>query len=222
MNESKIFFEKALPFWNKITEKEQKIILDNCSLKKFLAGENIHNSTVCTGVIIVKTGLVRVYMLSSEGKEITLYKLNPYEVCVLSASCILTNINFDIFVDAEKDSDVYIINPYKYKEIKDNNIIVESFTNSIINQSFSDAMWIMEQILFMSFDKRLAIFLLEQSINTKSDTLILTHDYIAKNMGTAREVVSRMLKYFQTEGIVSLSRGEVTIIDKKKLKKLIN
>lgn len=222
MNESKIFFEKALPFWNKITKSEQKIILDNCSLKKFLAGENIHNSTVCTGVIIVKTGLVRVYMLSSEGKEITLYKLNPYEVCVLSASCILTNINFDIFVDAEKDSDVYIINPYKYKEIKDNNIIVESFTNSIINQSFSDAMWIMEQILFMSFDKRLAIFLLEQSINTKSDTLILTHDYIAKNMGTAREVVSRMLKYFQTEGIVSLSRGEVTIIDKKKLKKLVN
>ena len=222
MNESKIFFEKALPFWNKITKNEQKIILDNCSLKKFLAGENIHNSTVCTGVIIVKTGLVRVYMLSSEGKEITLYKLNPYEVCVLSASCILTNINFDIFVDAEKDSDVYIINPYKYKEIKDNNIIVESFTNSIINQSFSDAMWIMEQILFMSFDKRLAIFLLEQSINTKSDTLTLTHDYIAKNMGTAREVVSRMLKYFQTEGIVSLSRGEVTIIDKKKLKKLVN
>ena len=109
---------------------------------------------------MVKTGLVRVYMLSSEGKEITLYKLNPYEVCALSASCILANINFDVFIEAEKDSEVYIISPYKYKEIKDHNIIIESFTNSVINQSFSDAMWIMEQITFMSFDKRLAIFLL--------------------------------------------------------------
>lgn len=73
----------------------------------------------------------------------------------------------------------------------------------------------------MSFDKRLAIFLLEQSVSAKTDTLNLTHDYIAKNMGTAREVVSRMLKYFQTEGIVSLSRGTITITDKNKLKKLI-
>ena len=73
----------------------------------------------------------------------------------------------------------------------------------------------------MSFDKRLAIFLLEQSVSAKTDTLNFTHDYIAKNMGTAREVVSRMLKYFQTEGIVSLSRGTITIIDKNKLKKLI-
>ena len=142
-------------------------------------------------------------------------------MCVLSASCILANINFAVFIEAEKDSEVYIISPYKYKEIKDHNIIVESFTNSVINQSFSDAMWIMEQILFMSFDKRLAIFLLEQSVSAKTDTLNLTHDYIAKNMGTAREVVSRMLKYFQTEGIVSLSRGTITITDKNKLKKLI-
>ncbi len=221
MTDSRIFFEKAFPFWDKITEKEQKTILDNSSLKKFSAGEIIHDSTECTGILVVKTGLVRVYMLSSEGKEITLYKLNPYEVCVLSASCILANINFDVFIEAEKDSEVYIISPYKYKEIKDHNIIIESFTNSVINQSFSDAMWIMEQILFMSFDKRLAIFLLEQSVSAKTDTLNFTHDYIAKNMGTAREVVSRMLKYFQTEGIVSLSRGTITITYKNKLKKLI-
>ncbi|WP_300356703.1 Crp/Fnr family transcriptional regulator [Fusobacterium sp.] len=221
MTDRQKFFQKAFPFWDKISEEEQKIILDSSSLQKFSAEENIHDSTECTGILVVKSGLIRVYMLSSTGKEITLYKLNPYEVCALSASCILSNINFDIFVDAEKDSEVYLINPYKYKELKDKNIYIESFTNSVINQSFSDAMWIMEQILFMSFDKRLAIFLLEQSISSKSDVLTLTHDYIAKNMGTAREVVSRMLKYFQTEGIVSLSRGTVTIIDKSKLKKLL-
>lgn len=221
MTDSREFFRKAFPFWEKVSEDERKIILTGSSLIKYQDGQNIHDSTECTGVLVVKTGQLRVYMVSPEGKEITLYKLNPYDVCMLSAACILNNIRFEVMVDAEKESEVYLINPYKYKELKDKNIIVEQFTNSVINSSFSEAMWIMEQIVFMSFDKRLAIFLLEQSDSVKNDTLVLTHDYIAKNMGTAREVVSRMLKYFQTEGMVSLSRGTIVLIDKVKLRKLL-
>lgn len=215
------FFKKAFPFWDKLTEDEQKIILNNSSLMTYHDGQNIHDSTECTGVLVVKTGQLRVYMLSAEGKEITLYKLNPYDVCMLSAACILNNINFNVMVDAEQYSEVYLINPHKYNELKKKNIMVERFTNNVINSSFSEAMWIMEQIVFMSFDKRLAIFLLEQSESVKSDTLNLTHDYIAKNMGTAREVVSRMLKYFQTEGMVSLSRGSIFLNDKARLKALL-
>ena len=221
MIDSREFFEKAFPFWNKITENEQNLILDNSSLLTFHTGENIHDSTECTGVLVVKSGQLRVYMVSPEGKEITLYKLNPYEVCMLSAACILNNIRFDVMVDAEKDSEIYLVNPYSYKELKDKNIVVERFTNSVINESFSEAMWLMEQALFMSFDKRLAIFLLEQAESSKNDILNLTHDYIAKNMGTAREVVSRMLKYFQTENMVSLSRGAISLVDKKKLRALL-
>lgn len=221
MIQSKKIFKKAFSFWDKITKEEQNKILNNSTLEKFSIHENIYDSSDCKGILIVKTGLIRVYLFSPEGKEITLYKLKPYEVSVLSASCILSNINFDIFIEAEEDSEVFIINPYKYKEIKENNILVESFTNGIINQSFSDAMWIMEQILFMSFDKRLAIFLLDEFALTKSNNLRLTHDYIAKNLGTAREVVSRMLKYFQTEGILTLSRGSITLINKDKLKSLL-
>lgn len=221
MIDSREFFEKAFPFWNKIAENEQNLILDNSSLLTFHTGENIHDSTECTGVLVVKSGQLRVYMISPEGKEITLYNLNPYEVCMLSAACILNNIRFDVMVDAEKDSEVYLINPYSYKELKDKSIVVERFTNSVINESFSEAMWLMEQVLFMSFDKRLAIFLLEQAESSKNDILNLTHDYIAKNMGTAREVVSRMLKYFQTENMVSLSRGAISLVDKKKLRALL-
>lgn len=221
MTDSREFFKKAFPFWEEVSENERKIILTGSSLIKYQDGQNIHDSTECTGVLVVKTGQLRVYMVSPEGKEITLYKLNPYDVCMLSAACILNNIRFEVMVDAEKESEIYLINPYKYKELKDKNIIVEQFTNSVINSSFSEAMWIMEQIVFMSFDKRLAIFLLEQSDSVKNDTLVLTHDYIAKNMGTAREVVSRMLKYFQTEGMVSLSRGTIVLIDKVKLRKLL-
>jgi len=87
--------------------------------------------------------------------------------------------------------------------------------------SFSDIMWVMQQILFMSMDKRLAIFLLDEISKTGKDTVKLTHEQIAKYMGSAREVVSRMLKYFSTEGLVSVSRSDgVRILDKKRLRAL--
>ncbi len=78
-------------------------------------------------------------------------------------------------------------------------------------------MWAMQQILFMSFDKRLAIFLIDELAKTGGDTVRLTHEQIAKYMGSAREVVTRMLKYFANEGIVTLSRGAVTVTDREKL-----
>jgi CRP/FNR family transcriptional regulator len=85
---------------------------------------------------------------------------------------------------------------------------------------FSEVMWIMEQALFMTLDKRLAIFLLEQSIIEDTEIIEITHEKIANHLGSAREVVTRMLKYFQNEGMVSLSRGAINIIDRKKLEKL--
>ena len=88
-------------------------------------------------------------------------------------------------------------------------------------ERFSDVMWAMQQILFMSFDKRLAIFLLDESSALHSDELRITHEQIAKLMGSAREVVTRMLKYFSSEGYVTLSRGTVTLTDKAGLKKLL-
>ena len=90
--------------------------------------------------------------------------------------------------------------------------------DSVIGR-FSEVMWVMQQILFMSFDRRLAIFLLDESSKLGSDTIKLTHEQIAKYMGSAREVVSRMMKYFVTEGIVESSRQNgIKIIDKKRLR----
>ena len=169
---------------------------------------------------MIKSGELRVYILSPEGREVTLYRLGSGSTCLLTASCILKNITFSVMVDAEVDSEVFLISSSAFKELKNKNIQVESFSNDIINCHFSETMWAMEQILFTSFDKRLAFFLLEQSEEKKTETLNFTHEYIAKNLGSAREVVSRMLKYFQNEGIVSLARGSIIIKDKKKLEEL--
>ena len=82
-------------------------------------------------------------------------------------------------------------------------------------------MWVMQQILFMSMDKRLAVFLLDETAKNGTDTVKLTHEQIAKYMGSAREVVSRMLKYFAAEGLVSVSRGGIRLIDKSRLRDLV-
>jgi CRP/FNR family transcriptional regulator len=101
------------------------------------------------------------------------------------------------------------------------NIYVENYMYKKAADRFSDVMWAMEQILFKSFDARLAIFLYDEMVNTKSNVIKLTHEQIAKYIGSAREVVSRMLKSFEKHDVLKLSRGTIEIIDKDKLRSLI-
>ncbi|WP_330588006.1 Crp/Fnr family transcriptional regulator [Anaerocolumna sedimenticola] len=197
-------------------------MINNISPVHYEKGSRVHSGeNDCIGVLLIKKGELRIYILSEEGKEVTLYRLRDNEICILSASCILDNITFDVHVDAEVDSDVLLIDSYYYQQLCRQNIYAENFTDKLVIDSFSDVMWAMEQILFMSFDKRLAIFLLDEITRNQSESIELTHEQIAKYIGSAREVVSRMLKYFAQEGIVELSRGGVKVIDKKKLKQLI-
>lgn len=220
-NECEKFFSNIFPFWKHLNENERILLCKNISMANFSKGENIHGANSgCTGGILIKSGCVRVYILSDEGKEVTLYRLYPGDVCMLSASCVISSITFDVFVDAEEDTTCYIINGKAFAEIANRNVYVENFALNIATTHFSDVIWVMQQILFMSFDKRLAIFLYDEMSKTGSMQIKLTHEQIAKYIGSAREVVSRMLKYFASEGIVEISRGGIRIIDKKRLQSL--
>lgn len=213
----------VMTFWEQLNDKEKEFVLANMKATHYSKGTTIHNGDQdCVGVLLIKTGELRVYMLSEEGKEITLYRLRDGDMCILSASCILQNITFEVHIDAETDTDVLLLPSNLYQQLCKENMYAENFTDKLVIERFSDVMWAMEQILFMSFDKRLAIFLLDESGRTGADAIELTHEQIAKYVGSAREVVSRMLKYFAAEGIVELSRGGVKIINKKKLKNLVN
>jgi len=217
------YFQQKLPFWDKLSPAEQKQLLANTALCSYSAGQNVHSASIqCVGVLLVKSGELRTYMLSEDGREITLYRLTEGNVCVLSASCVLQNITFDVFIDAEADTEVFMINAAHVSGLLEENVYAENFVMKTAADMFSEVMWTMEQILFMSFDKRLAIFLLDESAKAGSNELSLTHEQMAKYMGSAREVVSRMLKYFEKEGIVQLSRGAVEIVDKEKLKNIAN
>lgn len=214
-------FSNSFPFWNSLNDHDRETFLRSSMKFDFKRGTNIHDGGECTGVILIKSGALRLYMLSDEGKEVTLYRLFPGDICILSASCVLHNITFDVCIDAEEDSECVVVGGCAYEGVWQHSDEVKIFTYETALSRFSDVVWVMQQILFMSMDKRLAIFLLDEVSKSGTDTVKLTHEQIAKYMGSAREVVSRMLKYFAAEGIIFASRGEgIKIIDKKRLRSI--
>lgn len=215
------FLRVAFPFWEKLTPAERQTLIKAAEPRLYIRGESINSgSKHCAGLFLVKHGQLRIFIISESGKEITLYRLFDNDICIFSASCIMKNINFDIYVETEQETEALLIPSSVYNQLNQESLPVADFTNQLMASRFSDVMWVMEQVLFTSFDKRLALFLLEQSAIDGTDSLTITHEVIARHMGSAREVVTRMLKYFQDEGMVSLSRGEITLTDRKKLEKL--
>lgn len=207
-----------LPFWTNLTDTQKQKIKEQCTKVVYTKGSAIYSSIKeCVGLILIQSGCLRTYLLSEDGKDITLYRMLQNDSCVLSASCLMNNITFDIHIDAEEDTIAYVISAPLLASLIKENIYVENYTYKRTIDRFSDVMWTMEQILFMSFDKRLAIFLLDEINKTHTDTITLTHAQIAKYIGSAREVVSRMLKHFESDHILTQSRGKITIIDRKKL-----
>lgn len=216
------FVKSRLSFWDRLNDTEKSIIENNTAKVTYSKGSKLHSANnECLGVLLVRSGELRVYILSEDGRDVTLYRITAGDVCVLSASCILNCITFEVQIDAEVDTDAFLINIGAFGKLSSQNVYVENFAYKNTMERFSDVMWSMEQILFMRFDKRLAIFLFDEMTKTNSPNLSLTQEQIAKYVGSAREVVSRMLKVFQSQGILEQSRGQIHIISKEKLRELI-
>ncbi len=216
------FVKSRLDFWDKLSQNEVDLLLNNISLVTYRKDFNLHSAdSECLGVLVIKSGGLRVYILSEDGREVTLYRLAAGDVCVLSASCVLNSITFDVHIDAEVDTDTYLINIGTFSKLSRQNVYVENFAYKNTIERFSDVMWAIEQILFMSIDKRLAIFLIDEMSKTGSFELHITQEQIAKYIGSAREVVSRMLKVFQADGILEQTRGSIHILNKEKLRNII-
>ena len=214
-------FAECFPVWGKLTPAQQDRITGSLVSQNVKRGTIIHSGSAdCTGLLLVRGGQLRAYILSDEGREITLYRLFALDLCLFSASCMMRSIQFDVMVEAEKDTDLWIIPAEVYQEIMEESAPVATFTNEVMATRFSEVMWLLEQIMWKSFDKRLAGFLLEECALEKTRSLRITHEIIGSHLGTAREVVTRMLRYFQSEGMVRLKRGTVEITNPVKLKSL--
>ncbi len=215
-------FAEDFPIWDKLTAGEQERLLSVSALRRIKAGTMLHHGdSDCLGLLLIRSGQLRVYTLSDDGREVTLYRLLDMDICLLSASCVMPNIQFEVIVEAEKDTELWVIPSCLYKELMQESVAIANFTNQLISIRFSEIMWLMDQIMWKSFDKRLASFLLEESALEGSTSLKITHEKIANHMGTAREVVTRMLRYFQSEEMVKLTRGAVELVDVKGLERLL-
>ena len=216
-------FENYFPIWNQLTADQKNRTQKGLITRKVEKGTIIHNGNMdCTGLLLVKSGQLRAYILSDEGREITIYRLFDRDMCLFSASCMMRSIQFEVTIEAEKDTALWLIPTEVYQSVMQESAPAANFTSEIMASRFSEVMWLMEQILWKSFDKRLAEFLLAESALEGSDRLQITHEQIARHLGTAREVVTRMLRYFQSEGLVKLSRGTVEITDADKLEQLLH
>ena len=188
-----------LPFWSSLTERERETVQRSAVTRRYEKGALIHDGgSECLGLVLVLSGELRTYLLSDEGREVTLFRLYAGDLCVLSASCVISQITFDTQMTAQRDTEVLIISAAR----------------------FSDVMWAMQQLLFKGLDRRLAGFLLSEAERTGSDTIRMTHEQIAQHISSAREAVARMLKQFSEEGLVELKRGAITLRDFDSLKQL--
>ena len=214
-------FSQYFPIWNKLTDGQRQRITQRVVRREVKKGTLLHDgSNECTGLLLVRAGQLRAYILSDEGREITIYRLFDRDMCLFSASCIMRSIQFDITVEAEKDTELWLIPPDVYQSVMNESAAVANYTNEVMASRFSEVMWLMEQIMWKSLDKRLAAFLAEEAAIEGSETLKLTHETIAKHLGSHREVITRMLRYFQSEGWVKVSRGTVEILDMDALEEL--
>lgn len=179
--------------------------------------ETTYDGDRCMGIEIVHSGQMKIFLTSPNGGQITLYRLVDGDICIFSAMSMLRNVQFNVTTQFEKDTELYIIPKSVYERISEDSPAVKDFTLELVAAKFSDVLWIMNQLVFSGMGARLANVIIEHCELENAYKLTITHDEIAKDLGTAREVVTRLLKQFQLDGLVKLSRGEIEVLDMPRL-----
>jgi CRP/FNR family transcriptional regulator len=216
--DDRTFLESAFLFWGGLSHADQDRIMKSTISRTYKEGQIIKAaSESCGGLLLVKSGQVRAFFEGEGGKEMTLYRLLPRDLCILSAPCIIRSITFDVTLSAEKESVMLLIPPNLWTELSSTYPSVQRYSMELMASRFSDVMWVLDQIISKNLGQRVSYFLKEQSILDGSDELHLTHESIARHLGTAREVVSRVLKYFESEGAIEQSRGIIRIVRSERL-----
>lgn len=198
--------------------------------KRILAQSNAHVSPKgsmahsagddCKGVVVVTSGQLRAYADADGHKEITLYRLFPYDMCLFSSSCLFPTALVPISLEAEEDSRFITIPTPLFKEMEASDSRFASLVNSVSRERFSDIFTLLDGVLNKSITARVAELLLDEASLAAADEVHLTQEKMASHLGSAREVVTRALKGLQERGLIDVGRGVVHITDMKGLEKL--
>ena len=214
-------FQDHFPVWNQLNTDEQRLLLDSLSFQTVPKGTLFRGGGgERSALILIRSGQMRAFVYSEEGREITIYRLFAGDMCLLCAPCVVRAIQFDVTVQAEKETEFWRIPAQVYQDLMARSAAVANYTNELMANRFSEVMSRMEQFMWKRMDKRVAAFLLQESAIEGTRELRVTHEAIANHLGSRREVITRTLREFQSAGLVALSRGMVTILDQEKLSAL--
>lgn len=214
-------FQTYFPIWDQLQPHQQRRLLESLTFQAVKRGTILRGgSTDCAGLLLIRTGQIRAFVYSEEGREITIYRLFDRDMCLFCAPCVISSIRFDVTIQAEKDTEFWSIPSGVYQQLMAESAAVANYTNELMASRFSEVMSRMEQFMWKSMDKRVAAFLLQEASIEGTCELRITHENIANHLGSHREVITRTLRDFQSAGMVKLSRGMVAILDKKKLETL--
>ncbi len=210
---------KTLPYWDDLTEEEKEQVAKQAVILHFKKGDVLYGPDVeCVGQIHILKGRARAYILSDEGREITLFRVEEGDNCILSASCVLAYITFDSFMVADRDTDLVSVPVKLFGDLCENNIHVRCFTYELATRRFSQVVYSMQDILFARLDRRLAAWLLQEHEKTGSLSIRITQEELAQQVNSVRETVGRLLKRFAEEGMIENRRGTIRLTDLYKLK----
>ncbi|MGF0033437.1 helix-turn-helix domain-containing protein [Bariatricus sp. SGI.154] len=215
-------FASVFPFWESLTDNQKKRISDGWRMELISKDRQIYRySDGCKGLMIIRKGCLRVYIISDEGRDVTLYRLFPGDICVFSAACLIQEIDFDVLIEATEDTESVTIPAADLKQIMQENLLLENFIYKKTAERFSDVMWIIQQILFKKIDQRIAQYLWDGMLRQKSTVISVTHDNIARDIGSVREIVTKVLKQMAKDQIIKSGYGKIEILDKDRLFKMI-
>lgn len=201
-----------IPFWDSLTKEQQETLKNAASSAVITKGNQVFGETDgCLGFVIVESGCLRAFITSEQMREITLFRLQSSEFCLFSAGCIFGTQSFTIQLQALTDSRIIVIPAGVMKLITEQCIQAATFMNSLMAERFNNVMWLLDQVLFQRFDVRLLDYLKKECELQGTGELHSTHETIARDLGSAREVVSRMLGHFEEEGLVQLGRGIIRL-----------
>lgn len=175
----------------------------------------------CSHLALVFNGSARIYQLAETGREITLYRVGPGECCILTAACIMSRQGFPAIASAEQKIDALLIPATQVDEWMGCYAQWRRFVWTLMSDRLSSVLCLLEEVTFHRVDQRIISYLLRQTEARRDACLNVTHQVIADDVGTSREVVSRILKDLEQRGLLSLARGQLRVDDRAGLQTLL-
>lgn len=201
---------------------DDQIVRDKLLRKRIPKGTLIFDEgDECSGVAFILNGSIRVTKVGKNGREIMLYQIKRGDSCILTISSILSSISFPATAIVEEDAEVIFLTSQQFKAMMSTNIGLQEYVFKLLSNRLLDIMMLVDEIIFHKVDERVIEYLLKNTQDS-SETIKVTHEALAAQLGTAREVISRNLKGLEKEGSIKLLRGRIKVLDRMKLEEKLS